>query len=160
MQTRQATCHPERKHKAKGLCIQCYERSGRRNNNRVKSKCHPDLPHQARGLCKPCYMKDYLSKYKRPIQSLRRRKEGSWKRDGIGITADEFDSRMIRQGGVCAICKKPPTSKRALAVDHDHSTRIVRGLLCDYCNRRLMIPRNTSEILHRAFLYINGDLKF
>jgi hypothetical protein len=36
-----------------------------------------------------------------------------------GITLAEYNERLSEQGGVCAICKRPPTKVR-LAVDHDH----------------------------------------
>lgn len=46
-----------------------------------------------------------------------------------GITAVEYDALMELQGGLCWICRRAPVSKR-LAVDHDHATGLVRGLLC------------------------------
>jgi hypothetical protein len=46
-----------------------------------------------------------------------------------GITTAEYDALMGLQGGLCFICRRAPTSKR-LAVDHDHKTGLVRGLLC------------------------------
>lgn len=53
-----------------------------------------------------------------------------------GITAEEYDVMLAQQGGVCAICKAPPTTRR-LAVDHDHETGKIRGLLCSRCNPAL-----------------------
>jgi hypothetical protein len=40
-----------------------------------------------------------------------------------------YDKLLDLQGGRCAICKEMPRSLR-LAVDHDHVTGKVRGLLC------------------------------
>lgn len=54
-----------------------------------------------------------------------------------GITASDYDSLLAAQGGKCAICRARPKSKR-LAVDHDHKTGAVRGLLCSRCNHDLM----------------------
>jgi hypothetical protein len=54
-----------------------------------------------------------------------------------GITGDDYSSLLARQGGRCAICGAKPKSKR-LAVDHDHKTGAVRGLLCSRCNHDLM----------------------
>lgn len=53
------------------------------------------------------------------------------------------------QGGVCAICKKPPKKKR-LEVDHDHRSGIVRGLLCWKCNHLLLPPSGDDPALMRA----------
>lgn len=54
-----------------------------------------------------------------------------------GITAAQYDELLRRQGGKCAICRARPKSKR-LAVDHDHRSGAVRGLLCSRCNHDLM----------------------
>lgn len=53
-----------------------------------------------------------------------------------GIDKQEYNRLLKAQGGVCAICQKPP-AKRKLAVDHSHSTSEVRGLLCHICNTAL-----------------------
>lgn len=54
-----------------------------------------------------------------------------------GITGDDYDSMLKRQGGKCAICRARPISKR-FAVDHDHKTGEPRGLLCSRCNHDLL----------------------
>ena len=46
-----------------------------------------------------------------------------------GIPGEDYDRLMELQGGRCYICRQMPVSLR-LAVDHDHVTGQVRGLLC------------------------------
>jgi hypothetical protein len=46
-----------------------------------------------------------------------------------GITAADYARLYAAQGGKCYICRRKAHSKR-LAVDHDHETGEVRGLLC------------------------------
>lgn len=46
-----------------------------------------------------------------------------------GITADDYAALFKAQEGRCFICRERPRTKR-LAVDHDHVTGEVRGLLC------------------------------
>lgn len=53
-----------------------------------------------------------------------------------GLTGAEYDALLKKQGGKCAICRARPKSKR-LAVDHDHKTGAVLGLLCSRCNHDL-----------------------
>jgi len=53
-----------------------------------------------------------------------------------GLTPAEYDELLKLQGGKCAICRARPRSKR-LAVDHDHATGAVLGLLCSRCNHDL-----------------------
>lgn len=44
------------------------------------------------------------------------------------------------QGGVCAVCEQPQLGDiKNLAVDHNHETGEVRGLLCNRCNPALAI---------------------
>lgn len=58
-----------------------------------------------------------------------------------GLTSEQFEQMLQNQGGGCAICgateNSPGSKGKSLAVDHDHTTGKVRGLLCDKCNRAL-----------------------
>ena len=65
-----------------------------------------------------------------------RRNELRWARGerGYGITLDTYDAMLKEQNYVCKICKEPCPTGRKLAVDHDHTTGQVRGLLCLGCN--------------------------
>jgi hypothetical protein len=51
-----------------------------------------------------------------------------------GITVDEYEMLLAKQGGVCALCHQACTTGKRLAVDHDHITSRIRGLLCFHCN--------------------------
>lgn len=49
-----------------------------------------------------------------------------------------YDLFFEAQKGKCGICgKSAKREKRKLALDHDHNTLIVRGLLCYSCNSKL-----------------------
>jgi hypothetical protein len=51
-----------------------------------------------------------------------------------GVSLERYDEMLTTQGGVCAICEQTCPTGRYLAVDHDHDTGLVRGLLCSKCN--------------------------
>jgi Recombination endonuclease VII len=53
----------------------------------------------------------------------------------FGITIEEYDRMFESRSGLCEICGL--TSNKRLAVDHDHVTGKVRGLLCGSCNMAL-----------------------
>lgn len=54
-----------------------------------------------------------------------------------GLDATAYKTLLALQGDRCAICRARPRSKR-LAVDHNHATGAVRGLLCSRCNHDLL----------------------
>lgn len=71
----------------------------------------------------------------------------------LGITEEKYEEMLIIQGGVCAICGFPPKKIR-LAVDHDHKTNKIRGLLCFRCNYGLGWWSNNSDRLITAATYL------
>lgn len=52
----------------------------------------------------------------------------------FGITLIEYEAFLAYQNGTCALCPSVP-NVRALAVDHDHKSGAIRGLLCLRCNK-------------------------
>jgi hypothetical protein len=59
-----------------------------------------------------------------------------------GITLEEYNLMLEEQEHKCAICGDHESNTRwgktvKLAVDHDHETGKVRGLLCQRCNTTL-----------------------
>lgn len=71
----------------------------------------------------------------------------------FGITLEQYNSMLEEQGGVCWICLRPQM-KKFLAVDHDHKTNRIRGLLCGLCNQGLGSFGDSPELLHRAIKYL------
>jgi hypothetical protein len=52
----------------------------------------------------------------------------------FGISRADYQALLIAQNGLCGICGKENVTGTRLAVDHDHKTWQVRGLLCGPCN--------------------------
>ena len=72
-----------------------------------------------------------------------------------GITSVEFDEMLIAQGGVCAVCGEASSrSTKTWSVDHNHATGVIRGILCNPCNRMLGYARDDSAVLERAIAYL------
>lgn len=73
-----------------------------------------------------------------------------------GITAAEYQALLETQDGRCAICRRLPRRRR-LAVDHDHNTGTVRGLLCFTCNFHVLRYVEGDPIAaHNASVYLAG----
>ena len=70
------------------------------------------------------------------------------------ITADEYDEMLGCQDGGCKICGKS-FERVKLAVDHDHNTGKVRGILCENCNRGLGMFKDDPELLKSAVQYLS-----
>jgi Recombination endonuclease VII len=83
-----------------------------------------------------------------------------------GITLAEYDAMSEAQGHCCAICAKPENKVvrrgvnediRRLAVDHDHRTGKVRGLLCADCNRAIGLFADDPSRIHRAIAFLEAE---
>lgn len=85
------------------------------------------------------YARDYRSRcetYRNPVLRSAVVRKYNLKRN-YDLTVEQYDQMYQDQNGVCAICHEKCGSKFRLAVDHDHDTGKVRGLLCLSCNQKL-----------------------
>jgi Recombination endonuclease VII len=57
-----------------------------------------------------------------------------WKKK-FGLTPEQYDRMFLDRSGCCDICHLP--AEKPLHLDHDHTTGLVRGLLCIGCNLKL-----------------------
>lgn len=69
-----------------------------------------------------------------------------------GITELEYTLLLKLQNDACAICGKKQRYQ-SLAVDHDHVTGRVRGLLCQRCNEGLGRFEYSDTVLERLIDY-------
>ena len=93
-----------------------------------------------------------------PGQTSEGRRKRNWLRLGVEFSNKEYDILLLKQNGKCALCGKPQGyEKRRLAVDHNHKTGKIRGLLCAKCNLCLgWIEGATS--LDELKDYLGGDI--
>lgn len=68
-----------------------------------------------------------------------------------GITTDEYERMYEHQTGRCAICK---VEESVLYIDHDHSTGVVRGLLCRACNLAIGLLHDNQTLVLAAARYL------
>ena len=74
------------------------------------------------------------------------REEGGRPPQQTTINEDTFSALFAAQDGKCAICG----ATGGLLVDHDHSTGLVRGLLCHRCNVKLGQYHDSTSRLRRS----------
>jgi N,N'-diacetyllegionaminate synthase len=110
-----------------------------------------------------------------PEKNRRRCRERYWRNPGVarefqlqkmfGLRQTEYDVLLENQEGLCAICGSPETQVqrekiRPLAVDHDHDTGAVRGLLCGRCNVCIERIETVEGWGERAKAYLSSSSKF
>lgn len=82
-----------------------------------------------------------------------------------GLTLEDYENILSAQGGVCAACGEPELvatyrgKPRPLAIDHDHATGHIRGLLCSSCNVALGYARECPKRLRALAVYIESSTK-
>lgn len=89
--------------------------------------------------CHKTYQREYRRRVEKGVRLVNKDKKYAMKKR-YGITAQDFDAMGKRQGWACASCGvRFDLSQRALGpnIDHCHKTGVVRGLLCNGCNRAL-----------------------
>ena len=85
--------------------------------------------------CKPCfrvYKREWRAKNPEKATRMYRRQN---LRFCFGLSLDDYDTMLLAQSGLCAICKRPEIIPHSsLSVDHNHMTKTNRELLCRGCN--------------------------
>lgn len=75
-----------------------------------------------------------------------------------GITVEQKEALLTAQGGRCAICgTSEPSTATGWHVDHCHSTRAVRGILCQPCNNMLGMAKDNIATLKSAIKYLGEN---
>jgi hypothetical protein len=108
------------------------------------------------------YMKTYMAEYlTRPKVQTELFKRNLWQ--NYRMTPAEFNDLWALQSGKCVICEvmMQPRGRQndSVAVDHNHQTGVVRGLLCQQCNRGIGAFKDNPQILRSAAKYLEerGD---
>ena len=100
----------------------------------------------------------------RKIHDNRREYAAAWARQKkYGITQEEFDVLWFVFRGCCGICGcnlRLPLPQRGqpldvVALDHDHKTGKIRGLLCNACNKAIGLFKEDVSILQKAKEYLS-----
>jgi len=86
------------------------------------------------------------------------KKKGILVREGIPYTVEEHERQLDLCDNKCQICKSDGKShKKALVVDHDHSTGLFRGIICAFCNSAIGFLKEDIAILEACINYIKKN---
>lgn len=160
---------------AKGLCTKHYQRG--RKPKRVPREPITILPTDLK-TCKNCKQAKPYSEFGmhrisrdgfkadcrecRADEGVRRRDKNpdrnreNWLKRNYGISQEDYARMLAEQGGKCAICSLDEANSvwGRLAVDHDHQTGKIRGLLCSPCNTGIGNFKDNVDRLNRALEYL------
>ena len=120
-------------------CTQCGEVKDRSEFYQGKRHDEGRTRNSLTARCKVC-AKDYL-RWK-SIKTL------------YGLNKEQYMAMLEAQNGTCAICQKVNSKGAWLAVDHCHTTKKVRGLLCQKCNIALGQVNDNPAILAGMIAYL------
>lgn len=108
--------------------------------------------------CKDCRNQS-IKEYRASNRSTVRSKSRQWYLErtlrGFGLSLENYQTLLDSQDGRCAICGKLEWYKRPfrLAIDHNHRTGQMRGLLCSHCNKTLGILEKDDWLIN-AMAYL------
>ncbi len=125
-------CGEEKKHRAKGLCVSCYQK----NRIGICIKCGREAPIQAKQMCSTCYGKAFSRKHKEAYQA----------RKFYNIDYETYK----RKTTACAICGFDKIVDLH-HIDKNHGNRSEENLIGLCPNHHKMIHKSEfrAEILNK-----------
>ena len=157
------------------MCSQCgvdkpidqFGRDNRRPRGRV-ARCKSCIKEYYLHYCKHnknkllSRQRNYRRKNKERIQKHRstylkknRHKLRQYNVHKYVITMQDLEHMFLTQFGKCAICNISFVDRKTMHIDHDHTTRQIRGLLCEDCNRGLGSFKDNVVFLKSAIQYLS-----
>ena len=133
-------------------CIKCNETKPLSEFHRVRSNRTG-----YKATCKECTNLKYAGS---PETQLKAKK--NWLRSRFGIEYEDYVAMIEQQDNKCAICGREERRRwrnkdtRALAVDHDHESGQIRGLLCADCNTAIGLMQDDVALLAKAIDYLQS----
>lgn len=93
--------------------------------------------------------------YKQNKHKMTERNKKYTRSTKYGISQEQYDDMLDKQGHKCNICKEALDMDRATHVDHCHKTGRVRGILCRTCNLGLGHFKDRAELLLSAWEHLS-----
>lgn len=132
------------------FCSKCGETKSRTEFN----KCNQNKD-KLFTWCREC-QKIYAHSYKRLSKQTSAQIRKTNLRKCHGLTLEQYAEMLKQQNERCAICGSTDTGANTnnFAVDHNHETGKIRGLLCKPCNLALGLFKDAETILLKAVYYL------
>lgn len=133
----------------KKVCNLCGELKPREDYYEIKNTS------RVSGRCKECVaLASKEFKEKNPFRNSEANHKSHLKKT-YGLTIEQYNELKEKQNHSCFVCGRHESElERRLAVDHNHKTREIRGLLCNYCNHRIVGKHTDGDLLRQIADYI------
>lgn len=138
------------KEKETKVCGKCEEEKSLTNfyNHRLS-------PDGKQTTCKVCMNKQTRKYYGENKEKVDYKSRAANLKRLYGISLDQYNEMLKKQHGCCAICDRHRDEfDRHFSVDHNHVTGEIRGLLCTYCNHRVVGRHRDGALLRKVADYI------
>jgi hypothetical protein len=106
--------------------------------------------------CKDCFNKKnkkWMKENPDKLPTLQEQRASSRKRN-FGISEEDYAQMLVDQNNSCAICYI--SIGWEAAVDHCHTTNVVRGLLCRKCNLGIGAFKDNIDTIRKAIQYVKN----
>lgn len=136
-------CHPDRRHRAHGLCYICYGRAHWQSFYKKNREVY---------LVKRAKNKKERSELQKQDYKINGRARLLAKQTGRPFEEirNEILALIEKSGYCCEICG----TIAAINLDHNHKTGAIRGFLCGSHNRMLGLAREDETILRNTIRYL------
>lgn len=139
-----ANAEAYKKRKANDPCF------SRRKREQSHQRYHEDIQ-RGREIRKKAYQKGWQDPEKRAKKYMKARAGGA------GLSIAQYEELFAQQGNVCAICQSGDAGGiRGWNIDHCHTTRKVRFILCCHCNRGLGAFKDNVDVMRKAAMLLDA----
>ncbi len=110
--------------------------------------------------CKECARLESVQYRIKNREKYLRTASNSQLKKNYGFSLEKYEELLEKQNGKCAICgDASPKQKniKRFAVDHCHTSKKIRGLLCANCNKGIGLLGDNIEILEKAIKYLEEN---
>ncbi len=167
------------KRRRHGICRVCFDTRNILNENNIlykrcsdckttldiinfkhhSSQCHDCRLEKKRETARAYLKTNEISNKFKNSEFIKERSRKGWERDIkklYNLLPDQYFEILKNQNSRCLGCHAHKDDLGYnLAVDHDHKTGKIRGLLCKNCNLALGHIKDSTEILNNLLNYLN-----
>lgn len=122
--------------------------------NKERSEYWNDVsrPDKITAYCKMCKEQITNTHVSKNIEYYKKSRTTKNIQNKYNLSVKDFEKMLKQQNYECKICKK--SLKKYSAIDHNHQTGVIRGVLCRKCNVGLGFFKDNIKNIKNAIKYL------